>query len=218
MHATMLNPSPSLSAPSGSASLFHPHPHHSHSYHHHHPSRRDSASSSSDEDAPFYSSHPARTSPDLSSLTPSASVPSSPKRAPGLSPSSPSHSPLVASSLSAPASPSLALSGEGDFSLPGPAVSSSDPAVAADAALEEDEEEDEAPITALPGRLPRPKTKLDRERERAAGLSTGGGMKKEGLGKKLARKRADSLKWAKYANVGTFEIELGLSNDDLMRK
>ncbi|GAA5982675.1 hypothetical protein JCM11641_002332 [Rhodosporidiobolus odoratus] len=81
---------------------------------------------------------------------------------------------------------------------------------------DEEEENDEAPITPLPGRLPRPKTKLDREKERAAGLG-GNGRKREGLGKKLARKRADSFKWAKYANVGTFEIELGLSNDDLRR-
>ena len=66
--------------------------------------------------------------------------------------------------------------------------------------------------------LPRPKTKQDRERERAAGRGpANAGVKREGLGTRLARKRADSLKWAKYANVATFQVELGLSNDELRR-
>ncbi|GAA5828639.1 hypothetical protein JCM11251_000883 [Rhodosporidiobolus azoricus] len=223
MHSTYSPNPPSLSGSANSHhsaffALHHPYSH-SHSHSHSHPSRRNSASSSSDEDnaSSFSHHHMTRTSPDLSRLTPSSSVPSSPKRAPGLSPSS-SYS-LRPSSLSAPASPSLGETGE--FSLPSPLTSSSSPASPTHSNDAAEEDEDEAPITALPGRLPRPKTKLDRERERATGLGLNGGaggVKKEGLGKKLARKRADSLKWAKYANVGTFEIELGLSNDELMRK
>ncbi|BGP20787.1 hypothetical protein JCM10213_008924 [Rhodosporidiobolus nylandii] len=144
--------------------------------------RRDSSGSTSstgssqDDESPSYS-HSARTSPDLSSLTPTSFFPSSPKRAPGLSPSQ---------------SPSLSATRRGGN--------------------QDEDEEDDVPITSLPSRVPRPKNLRDCRAEAA------GGVKKEGLGKKLARKRADSLKWAKYANVGTFEIELGLSNDDLMRK
>ena len=80
------------------------------------------------------------------------------------------------------------------------------------------EDDDAAPIQPLPMHLPRPKTKQDRERERAAGRGpANAGVKREGLGTRLARKRADSLKWAKYANVATFQVELGLSNDELRR-
>ncbi|GAA6050559.1 hypothetical protein NBRC10513_004150 [Rhodotorula toruloides] len=124
--------------------------------------------------------------PDLSRLTPRSAVPSSPKRAPG------------------PSAPSFTRS-----------TSSPDPNTSA-STHEDSEDDSEAPITPLPRSLPRPKTKLDRERERANGFSSGG-QKREGLGTKLARKRADSLKWAKYANVGTFQVELGLSNDELRR-
>ncbi|GAA6044334.1 hypothetical protein JCM8097_002328 [Rhodosporidiobolus ruineniae] len=175
--------------------------------------RRDSSgSTSSTSDDSDEGSYPrgSLTSPDLSSLTPSASVPSSPKRAPGLSPSS---SPAAYGSLSAPASPSLL---DGCFSLPAPAARSSSSATST--AVASDDEESDAPVTPLPGRLPRPKTKADRDRERALNLSSHTpGTKREGLGVKLARKRADSFKWAKYANVGTFEVELGLSNDELRR-
>lgn len=81
-----------------------------------------------------------------------------------------------------------------------------------------EEDDDAAPIQPLPMHLPRPKTKQDRERERAAGRGpSNAGVKREGLGTRLARKRADSLKWAKYANVATFQVELGLSNDELRR-
>lgn len=79
-----------------------------------------------------------------------------------------------------------------------------------------DDDDDAAPIQPLPMHLPRPKTKQDRDRERAAGRGPlNAGVKREGLGTRLARKRADSLKWAKYANVATFQVELGLSNDEL---
>ncbi|GAA5916291.1 uncharacterized protein JCM6883_001451 [Sporobolomyces salmoneus] len=81
---------------------------------------------------------------------------------------------------------------------------------------EEKEEARESAFTPLPSGLARPKTKADREREKALGLNSGPG-KKDSMAKKLMRKRADSLKWAKYATVGTFEIELDLSNDDLRR-
>ncbi|SGY69326.1 BQ5605_C004g02997 [Microbotryum silenes-dioicae] len=37
------------------------------------------------------------------------------------------------------------------------------------------------------------------------------------MGKNLARKRADSFKWSKYAGMGSVTIELGLSNDELRR-
>ncbi|KAK4046003.1 hypothetical protein OIV83_006438 [Microbotryomycetes sp. JL201] len=37
------------------------------------------------------------------------------------------------------------------------------------------------------------------------------------LSKNLARKRADSLKWSKYNNLGAVTIELDLSNDELRR-
>ncbi|GAA6022063.1 hypothetical protein JCM10207_001036 [Rhodosporidiobolus poonsookiae] len=152
------------------------------------------SSAASDDDDSAYPTG-ARTSPDLSSLTPSAALPSaSPLRAPG---------------LSAPSSPSS----RSGFALSRSSSPAGSPAATADA---DEEDEDDAPITPLPRGLPRPKTKLDRERERSLGLN-GAGQKREGLGKKLARKRADSLKWAKYANVGTFEVELGLSNEDLRR-
>ncbi|GEM11789.1 hypothetical protein Rt10032_c17g5806 [Rhodotorula toruloides] len=127
------------------------------------------------------------TGPDLSRLTPRSAVHSSPKRAPG------------------PSAPSLTRSSS----------SPQDPTTSS-AVQEDSEDESEAPITPLPRSLPRPKTKVDRERERANGFSSGG-QKREGLGTKLARKRADSLKWAKYASVGTFQVELGLSNDELRR-
>jgi len=83
---------------------------------------------------------------------------------------------------------------------------------------EEDEEQQEAresAFTPLPSSLPRPKTKADREKEKALGLNSGPG-KKDSMAKKMMRKRADSLKWSKYANA-SFEIELDLSNDDLRR-
>ncbi|GAA5863739.1 hypothetical protein JCM8547_006050 [Rhodosporidiobolus lusitaniae] len=192
-------------------SLPHSHAHHSHA--HHSSTVRERSASSSDEDSfPLA----ARTSPDLSSLTPSASVPSSPKRAPGLSPSfGATRSPKSTLSVSAPASPSLT----GDFSLGSPAVPNTSSSSASPAAEDADESDSEAPITALPGRLPRPKTKLDRERERQNVLNGNAAApaKREGLGQKLARKRADSLKWAKYANVGAFQVELGLSNEELRR-
>jgi hypothetical protein len=83
-------------------------------------------------------------------------------------------------------------------------------------AEDNDDDDDAAPIQPLPMHLPRPKTKQDRDRERAAGRGpSNAGVKREGLGTRLARKRADSLKWAKYANVATFQVELGLSNDEL---
>ncbi|GAA5980320.1 hypothetical protein JCM5350_000943 [Sporobolomyces pararoseus] len=84
---------------------------------------------------------------------------------------------------------------------------------------DETEEQGEARETAfapLPSGLPRPKTKADREREKALGLNGGPG-KKDSMAKKMMRKRADSLKWAKYATSASFEIELDLSNDDLRR-
>ncbi|GJN94769.1 hypothetical protein Rhopal_007861-T1 [Rhodotorula paludigena] len=153
--------------------------------------RRDSvaSSSSSDDDA---APKPARASPDLSWLSRAA--------APALARASSSSSALPTLASRRAASPA-----------------SVDDAGADDAARD-DEERDSAPITPLPMHLPRPKTKGDRERERALGLNRAApGQKREGLGMKLARKRADSLKWAKYANVGTFQVELGLSNDDLKR-
>ncbi|POY72088.1 hypothetical protein BMF94_4895 [Rhodotorula taiwanensis] len=92
-------------------------------------------------------------------------------------------------------------------------------AAAASTTDDADEESDDMPIQPLPMHLPRPKTKQDRERERAVGgaARVNGAGKREALGTRLARKRADSLKWAKYASVGTFEIDLGLSNDELRR-
>jgi len=84
---------------------------------------------------------------------------------------------------------------------------------------EEDQEESEAresAFTPLPSSLPRPKTKADREREKSLGLNGGPG-KKDSMAKKMMRKRADSLKWAKYATISNFEVELDLSNDELRR-
>ncbi|GAA5909593.1 hypothetical protein JCM8208_007194 [Rhodotorula glutinis] len=175
---------------------------------------RRASSSSSDDDSSSARKH--RTSPDFSSLTPHSAAPNSPLRAPGLpslAPSSsrssyPHHhhhhhhsssSPAATSSLSAAA--------------PSPAVN------AARRANDDDDEcEDGGDLPTLPMRVPRPKTKADRDRERALGLVPNPGAKREGLGVKLARKRANSLKWAKYANQGAFEVELGLSNDDLKRE
>ncbi|GAA5938669.1 uncharacterized protein JCM15063_005387 [Sporobolomyces koalae] len=82
--------------------------------------------------------------------------------------------------------------------------------------VEVEEDDDEGAFTPLPSSLPRPKTKADRERERSLGLNAGPG-KKDSLAKKVMRKRADSLKWAKYATSGAFEVELDLSNDELKR-
>ena len=96
------------------------------------------------------------------------------------------------------------------------------PALRQEQTRHEEEEDDEAEesresaFTPLPSSLPRPKSKADREREKALGLNAGPG-KKDSMAKKMMRKRADSLKWAKYATVGTFEFELDLSNDDLRR-
>ncbi|GAA5877587.1 hypothetical protein JCM3774_006125 [Rhodotorula dairenensis] len=114
-------------------------------------------------------------------------------------------------------------------SFPPPSPSSSGSAVSArgisalaasasSASVVAEETEDDVPIHPLPMHLPRPKTKQDRERERALGRGPAQvGVKREALGTRLARKRADSLKWAKYASVGTFQVELGLSNDELRR-
>ncbi|BGP43960.1 hypothetical protein JCM10450v2_008174 [Rhodotorula kratochvilovae] len=151
------------------------------------------ASSSSDEDNGA-SSRKARTSPDFSSMVPHASSPTSPKRAPGLA-TPPRYGHSSSSAGSVPTLASLHLS----------------------SAIADEEDDDVAPVASLPMHLPRPKTKADRDRERALGLVKNPGQKREGLGVKLARKRANSLKWAKYANVGAFEVELGLSNDDLKR-
>lgn len=82
--------------------------------------------------------------------------------------------------------------------------------------LEEQDEARESAFTPLPSSLPRPKTKADREREKALGLNLGPG-KKDSMAKKMMRKRADSLKWAKYATTASFEIELDMSNDELRR-
>ncbi|GAA5953582.1 hypothetical protein JCM3765_006912 [Sporobolomyces pararoseus] len=82
--------------------------------------------------------------------------------------------------------------------------------------IEERDEARESAFAPLPSSLPRPKTKADREREKALGLNAGPG-KKDSMAKKMMRKRADSLKWAKYATTASFEIELDLSNDDLRR-
>lgn len=153
------------------------------------PSSLSSASSASSAGNYNYTT----TSPDLSSLAPSSLRPSAPARAPGLPSALSSSSPSLNTSL-----------------LPRHHLS-------ATASSADSESEDSAPITPLPGRLPRPKSKLDRERELASGLGGSGGQKKEGLGKKLMRKRADSLKWAKYATQGPVEMELGLSNEELRR-
>lgn len=81
---------------------------------------------------------------------------------------------------------------------------------------EEASESRESAFTPLPSSLPRPKTKADREREKSLGLNGGPG-KKDSMAKKMMRKRADSLKWSKYATSGNFEFELNLSNDELRR-
>ncbi|GAA6057193.1 hypothetical protein JCM3770_004371 [Rhodotorula araucariae] len=153
---------------------------------------RRTSSSSSDEDNG--SSRKARTSPDFSAMVPHASAPTTPNRAPGLA----------------------TLSRYGQSS----SLAGSVPTVGnrhSSSAIADDEDDDAAPVASLPTHLPRPKTKADRDRERALGLVKDPGQKREGLGVKLARKRADSFKWAKYAHVGAFEVELGLSNDDLKR-
>ncbi|GAA6060638.1 hypothetical protein JCM10212_006389 [Sporobolomyces blumeae] len=81
---------------------------------------------------------------------------------------------------------------------------------------DEDEEGDEVSVQALPSSIPRPKGKAEREREKSLGLNAGPG-RKESMAKKMMRKRADSLKWAKYATTASFEVELSLSNDELRR-
>ena len=166
----------------------------------HYHNRRSSSSSSDDDSA---SNRKNRTSPDFSSLTPHSAAPNSPQRAPGLpslGPSRSHHSSAATSSLAS------------SHTAPAPAVN----AVPHDD--DDDECEDGGDLPTLPMRVPRPKTKADRDRERALGLVPNPGAKREGLGVKLARKRANSLKWAKYANQGAFEVELGLSNDDLKRE
>ncbi|GAA6014521.1 hypothetical protein JCM11491_004523 [Sporobolomyces phaffii] len=141
-------------------------------------------------------------SDDESSTSPS----SSPERVPTLAPPIPSISSLPTRVSSPKPSPS------------GMAV----PASREERSAVEEEDEDErdeireSAFTPLPSSLPRPKTKADREREKSLGLNSGPG-KKDSMAKKMMRKRADSLKWAKYATAGSFEIELDLSNDDLRR-
>ncbi|GAA5939313.1 hypothetical protein JCM3775_007187 [Rhodotorula graminis] len=172
----------------------------------HYHDRRASSSSSDDDSA---STRKLRTSPDFSSLTPHSAAPNSPQRAPGLpslGPSSSARSPYPHHPSSSSATSSLA----------------STPSSAVNAVPHDDDDDDECEdggeLPILPMRVPRPKTKADRDRERALGLVPNPGAKREGLGVKLARKRANSLKWAKYANQGAFEVELGLSNDDLKRE
>ena len=63
----------------------------------------------------------------------------------------------------------------------------------------------------LPSFTVRPKGIKERERERALG------KKSTSLAASMARKRADENKWAKYANLGSFEICLDLSPEELQR-
>ncbi|GAA5853215.1 hypothetical protein JCM9279_006264 [Rhodotorula babjevae] len=167
---------------------------------------RRASSSSSDDDSSSARKH--RTSPDFSSLTPHSAAPNSPQRAPGL----PSLAPVRASYPHHHHHSSATSSLASSHTAPSPATS------ATPRNDDDDECEDGGDLPTLPMRVPRPKTKQDRDRERALGLVPNPGAKREGLGVKLARKRANSLKWAKYANQGAFEVELGLSNDDLKRE
>ncbi|GAA5967857.1 hypothetical protein JCM21900_003815 [Sporobolomyces salmonicolor] len=123
--------------------------------------------------------------------------------------SSPERSPAAPSPPSASTGPSSPKRGKGLASSPVPSCRGG---VGGD----DDDEAGEADLTPLPTHLPRPKSLADRERERQLGLGGGSG-RKDSLATKLARKRADSLKWAKYANIGTFEVDLSLSNDELRR-
>lgn len=82
-------------------------------------------------------------------------------------------------------------------------------------AQEGEEEEDDVPTAPLPGYVIRPKGIAERERERASGFGSGG--KKTSLVAQMQRKRADSLKWSKYKNMGSGVIELNLCQDELRR-
>ncbi|GAA5876674.1 hypothetical protein JCM1840_000757 [Sporobolomyces johnsonii] len=121
--------------------------------------------------------------------------------------SSPERSPAAPSPPSVSAGPSSPKRAKGIASSPVPSCLDRG---------DDDEAGELADLTPLPMHLPRPKSMADRERERQLGLSGGSG-RKDSLATKLARKRADSLKWAKYANIGTFEVDLSLSNDELRR-
>ncbi|GAA5877825.1 hypothetical protein JCM16303_000251 [Sporobolomyces ruberrimus] len=177
--------------------------------HFHSTSLRDSQSHGRPTSPSFYDQHessqrPGRyaSSDDESSSSPS----SSPERLPTLAPPIPSTSSLP----NRVSSPKRSVGGM------------TAPTIRQDSVREEDEDEEErdeaheSAFTPLPSSLPRPKTKADREKEKALGLNSGPG-KKDSMAKKMMRKRADSLKWAKYATSGAFEIELDLSNDDLRR-
>lgn len=78
---------------------------------------------------------------------------------------------------------------------------------------EQEQEEAAAEITSLPTRsIFKPKGIAEREREKRAGGSN------KSMAASLGRKRADSLKWSKYAKMGAVTIELDLSNDELSRR
>ncbi|ORY55554.1 hypothetical protein BCR35DRAFT_310058 [Leucosporidium creatinivorum] len=76
---------------------------------------------------------------------------------------------------------------------------------------QEEDEEEAAEITSLPTRsIVKPKGIAEREREKRTGNKS--------MAASLGRKRADSLKWSKYAKMGAVTIELDLSNDELSRR
>lgn len=79
------------------------------------------------------------------------------------------------------------------------------------AQYDEDEEADSVPAP-LPSYTIRPKGIAERERERKLG------SKKNTLAAAMARKRADSLKWSKYENMGSGVIELNMCQDELARR
>lgn len=83
-------------------------------------------------------------------------------------------------------------------------------------AEQEEEGEEEFKATPLPTRALRPKGLQERQQLCAEGRN--GGRKSSSLAAGLGRKRADSLKWSKYATMAPVCIELGLSNDELSRK
>lgn len=75
---------------------------------------------------------------------------------------------------------------------------------------EEDEENDSVPAP-LPSFTMKPRGIREREQSRTAG------KKPVSLAAAMAKKRAEEARWAKYANMGTFEVTLDLRPEELQR-
>ncbi|KAK4046520.1 hypothetical protein OIO90_006532 [Microbotryomycetes sp. JL221] len=93
-------------------------------------------------------------------------------------------------------------------------------------ALEEDDEH--TTVGPLPSMVSKPKGLAERKQttsaplfQRASSSSSSIGSQSDNKNKSMAanvaRKRANSLKWSKYNNLGAVTIELDLSNDELRR-